>query len=127
MGLIDQQRWIRDDDERGKRNIRKQRPYEEKESFKWQQSSESIEHRLGAQMTKVVSVCDWEADVYEYIQYKTIHSQRFFVRAAQNRILIGDDQIFFDALAEEPTLRACTIKVLQRGGRNCNTVCTLTG
>ena len=51
MGLIDQQRWIRDDEERGKRNTRKQRPYEEKESFKWQQSSESIEHRLGAQMT----------------------------------------------------------------------------
>lgn len=34
MGLIDQQRWIRDDEERGKRNTRKQRPYEEKESFK---------------------------------------------------------------------------------------------
>lgn len=118
MGLIDQQRWIRDDEERGKRNTRKQRPYEEKESFKWQQSSESIEHRLGAQMTKVVSVCDREADVYEYIQYKTTHSQRFVVRATQNRILIGDDQLLFDALAEEPTLGTYTIKVPQRGGRN---------
>ncbi|WP_422461568.1 hypothetical protein [Endozoicomonas sp. ALB115] len=75
-----------------------------KESFKWQQSSESIEHRLGAQMTRVVSVCDREADVYEYIQYKTTHSQRFVVRATQNRILIGDNQLLFDALAEEPTL-----------------------
>ncbi|WP_422450754.1 hypothetical protein [Endozoicomonas sp. ALB091] len=43
-----------------------------KESFKWQQSSESIEHRLGAQMTKVVSVCDREADVYEYISTRPL-------------------------------------------------------
>ena len=36
IGLIDQQRWIRNDDDRGKKHERKQRPYEDKESFKWQ-------------------------------------------------------------------------------------------
>ncbi|WP_252179061.1 IS4 family transposase [Endozoicomonas sp. 4G] len=118
VGLIDQQRWIRDDEERDKRSARKQRPYEEKESFKWQQSSENIKHRLGAQMTKVASVCDREADVYEYIQYKLTHNQRFVVRATQNRILIDHDLLLFDALAEEPALGTYTIKVPQRGGRN---------
>ena len=65
LGLIDQQRWIRDDDQRGKKHKRKQRPYEEKESFKWQQSSENIERRLGKQIDKTISVCDREADVFE--------------------------------------------------------------
>ncbi|WP_252176940.1 IS4 family transposase [Endozoicomonas sp. 4G] len=104
--------------EAGKRSARKQRPYEEKESFKWQQSSENIKHRLGAQMTKVVSVCDREADVYEYIQYKLTHDQRFVVRATQNRILIDHDQLLFDALSEEPALGTYTIKVPQRGGQS---------
>ena len=34
IGLIDQQRWIRHDNDRGKKHERKQRPYEKKESFK---------------------------------------------------------------------------------------------
>ncbi len=33
IGLIDQQRWIRNDDDRGKKHERKQRPYEDKEQW----------------------------------------------------------------------------------------------
>ena len=117
VGLIDQQRWIRDDEERGKKHQRKQRPYEEKESFKWQQSSENVGRRLGDQMAKTISVCDREADIFEYVQYKLDHNQRFVVRATQNRTLIGEDQLFFDALAAEPVLGKYTIIVPQRGGR----------
>ena len=69
-------------------------------------------------MTKVISVCYREADVYEYIQYKLTHNQRFVVRATPNRILIDHDQLLFDVLAEEPALGTYTIKVPQRGGRN---------
>ena len=117
VGLIDQQRWIRDDEDRGKKHQRKQRPYEEKESFKWQQSSENLERRLSDQMAKTISVCDREADIFEYVQYKLDHNQRFVVRATQNRILIGEDQLLFDALAAEPVLGKYTITVPQRGGR----------
>ena len=117
VGLIDQQRWIRDDEDRGKKHQRKQRPYEEKESFKWQQSSENVERRLGDQMTKTISVCDREADIFEYVQYKLNHNQKFVVRATQSRTLIGEDQLLFDALAAEPVLGKYTITVPQRGGR----------
>ena len=117
LGLIDQQRWIRDDSERGKKHKRRQRPYEEKESFKWQQSSENIEHRLGEQMVKTISVCDREADVFEYTLYKLKHNQRFIVRATQNRTLLDNDKRLFDAVAETPVLGSYTITVPQRGGR----------
>ena len=96
VGLVDQQRWIRDANQLGKRNDRKQRQYKEKESFKWQQSSENIERRLGAEMKKTMSVCDREADVYEYLQYKRHHSQRFVVRGSQNRTLENEAPLLFD-------------------------------
>ena len=117
IGLIDQQRWIRNDDDRGKKHERKQRPYEDKESFKWQKSSENIEHRLGVQISKVISVCDREADVYEYIRFQLTHGRRFVVRATQNRILIDDERLLFDALSAEPVLGKYTVDVPQRGGR----------
>lgn len=121
IGLIDQQRWIRNDEDRGKKHVRKKRPYEEKESFKWQQSSENIGRRMGAQMAKIISVCDREADVYEYLQYQLVHNQRFVVRATQNRILLDDDRLLFDALAEEPVSGTYTVKIPQRGGRKART------
>ena len=137
IGLIDQQRWIRTSDDRGKKHERKQRPYEDKESFKWQKSSENIKPRLGAQISKVISVCDREADVYEYIRFQLTHGRRFVVRATQNRILIDDERLLFDALATEPVLGKYTIGVPQRGGRkarkstrkagqNCKTASTPT-
>ncbi len=117
IGLIDQQRWKRDDAKRGKKHKRKQRPYEEKESFKWQQSSENVQRILGDQMTKTISVCDREADIFEYTRYKLANIQRFVVRATQNRILIGEEQRLFDGLAAEPVLGKYTVRVPQRGGR----------
>ena len=117
VGLIDQQRWVRDDEDRKKKNQCRQRPYEDKESFKWQQSSENIACRLGDQLAKTISVCDREADIFEYVQYKLDHNQRFVVRAAKNRLLIGESQLLFDALAAEPVLGKYTITVPQRGGR----------
>ena len=114
LGLIDQQRWIRDDSERGKKHKRKQRPYEEKESFKWQQSSENVERRLGEQMVKTISVCDREADVFEYTLYKLKHNQRFIVRATQNRTLLDDDKRLFDAVADTPVLGSYTLRLFPK-------------
>ena len=117
LGLIDQQRWIRDDDQRGKKHKRKQRPYEDKESFKWQQSSENVKRRLGEQMIKTISVCDREADIFEYVLHKLRNNQRFVVRATQNRTLLEEDKRLFDAVSEMPVLGQYTITVPQRGGR----------
>ncbi|VFS50469.1 Transposase for transposon Tn5 [Budvicia aquatica] len=47
VGLIEQQRWSRDIVTYGKKHQRKKRPYEEKESYKWQKASEQMASRLG--------------------------------------------------------------------------------
>jgi len=38
-------------------------------------------------MSKVISVCDREADIIEYLTYKTTHQQRFVVRSMQSRCI----------------------------------------
>ncbi|SJZ91666.1 hypothetical protein SAMN02745128_03114, partial [Legionella maceachernii] len=46
-------------------------------------------------MSDVISVCDREADIFEYIQYKLDHAQRFIVRASHNQKLEEATVIYF--------------------------------
>ena len=62
VGLIEQTRWCREKGSRGKRHKRKERAYEDKESFKWERASRRVTARLGEVMGRVISVCDREAD-----------------------------------------------------------------
>ncbi|HGY7935228.1 TPA: IS4 family transposase, partial [Escherichia coli] len=84
VGFIEQQRWSRVTDTYGVKHQRKERPCEEKESYRWQQASERMAERLGEIQKRVITVCDREADIWHYLHYKVSHGQRFVVRAAQN-------------------------------------------
>ncbi len=123
LGLIDQQRWCRAAAEHGKKHKRKQRAYADKESFKWQRSSEQMTQRLGAQaMKQVISVCDRESDVYEYLHYKREHKQRFVTRASVDRCIEGHTQRLFATLTEQAKhLGYKSVPVPQRGGRKART------
>ena len=79
VGLIEQQHGCRDRASFGKKHLRKQRAYEDKESYKWEQASVQTAKRLGLAMARTLSVCDRESDVYEYLLYKCQHNQRFVV------------------------------------------------
>lgn len=117
VGLIEQHRWARDINAYGQSNLHAKREYTEKESFKWQRASEAMANRLGTHMAKVISVCDREADIIEYLSYKIEHQQRFVVRSMQSRhIEEGDNKLY--ALSE--TLQSAgerTVHVPQKGGR----------
>lgn len=115
IGLIEQRRWVRDEAEFGKKRI-KTRPYQEKESYKWEQASTAMSERLGDKMKDCISVCDREADVIEYLSYKCTHNQRFVVRVKYNRPL-EDDNRLFDCLSEQTIAGEYHINVPQRGGR----------
>ncbi len=73
VGLIEQQRWSRATDTYGVKHQRKERPYEEKESYRWQQASERMAERLGEIQKRVITVCDREADIWHYLHYKVSH------------------------------------------------------
>lgn len=119
VGLIEQSRWCRSSAERGQRHRRAQRAYEDKESFKWQRASERVAKRLGREaMGRVIAVCDREADVYEYLHYKGGADERFVVRAAWDRRVVGEPaQRLFEQLERAPMVGEETVLVMQRGGR----------
>lgn len=119
LGLAAQNRWIRDDDEYGKRSRRKQTPYEEKESFKWQKSAEDLRQLMGEYMPHVISVSDREADIYPYLANKLAHAERFIVRAAWNRRVSceGEADHLVEVLRAAPVRGTAKVDLPQRGGR----------
>jgi hypothetical protein len=117
VGLIEQARWTRDISSRGKKHVRAQTPYEEKESFKWQSASVNLSTRLGAKMADVISVCDREADIYEYLQYKLSKQHRFVVRSMQSRHIEQSEEKLYDYAAGLESAGQKQIHIAQKGGR----------
>lgn len=118
VGLIEQSHWCRERKDHGKKHTRKQRAYEDKESYKWQHASERTAERLGTAMARTISVCDRESDIYEYLEYKRRQEQRFVIRAKVDRRVLHGAQNLFAALVDDATwLRCYTVNVVQRGGR----------
>jgi hypothetical protein len=119
IGLIAQERWCRDINERGIKNHRRVRLYTEKESYKWERNTRELEKRLGSKMMDVISICDREADIFEYIQYKVNHNQRFIVRASHNRKLEGvsDNTYLFEMLSSAEILGTYKVSIAQKSNR----------
>jgi hypothetical protein len=66
LGVVDAQCWARDPKDRGKRARRKRIPIAQKESQKWLRSFRKIaEVQKACPHTKLISIGDREADVYE--------------------------------------------------------------
>lgn len=125
LGLIEQHYWMREQAARGQRHQRRERDYLDKESFKWQRASELMRMRLGPELMKrVVSVCDRESDVYEYLSDKREHHERFITRACWNRkVELATDPEgqnaahLFSVLEQAKLVGHTRVQVPQRGGR----------
>lgn len=117
LGLIDQEWWQRDPESHGKSQRRRQRSYQDKESFKWESCLSRSAERLGAQMSRVVTVCDREADLYEFLAYNELHGYRYVVRACYDRALSDEDTKLFDHVRSQDALGQTEVTVQQRGGR----------
>ncbi|MGR6833999.1 IS4 family transposase [Aliivibrio wodanis] len=117
VGLIEQHRWTRVLANKGQSETAPGRTYKEKESYKWERASRKTAERMGSAMSKVISVCDREADLIEYLTYKTENQQRFIVRSMQSRrILESNDKLYkFGSALKSAGVRV--VPVMQRGGR----------
>lgn len=117
LGLLDQERWIREEkSKRPNADTRKVRSYENKESFKWARASSRIEQRLKS-MSNVVTVCDREADIFEFLQFQTSRGHRFVVRATQDRRLEAADGHLWSRVSEQPVLGTRQVTIAQRGAQ----------
>lgn len=101
LGLACQDIWARDevtaeqeeeDQQQQQKKKKTSRPIEEKESFKWIRAlRETVE--LAPPGVEVVTVCDREADVYEFFQEAEQAETKLLVRSTYNRLLIGEGKL----------------------------------
>ena len=117
LGLIEQTRWLRQASKFDSKNQRAAQDYRDKESFKWQRSSEAMAERLGDTIQHTVSVCDRESDVYEYLHYKVNAEQRFVLRTHCNRKLDGSAVKLFDTVRDLEGAGTYEVHIEQKGGR----------
>ena len=132
LGLVDQMYACRDDATYGRKHERQQRPYEEKESFKWEASFRASWERLYEAAPRLVFVNDREADVYNYVMVLIDEGARFVVRGEQDRRLDTSSGRLDDAIANAPVKGHATVFIEQKGGRAARTArvalsaCTVT-
>ena len=84
LGLLNQQIWSRQSSELGKSAKRKQKPFEEKESYKWYQGIASVNELLEAGIKKV-HIGDRDADIYELFFNAPDENAELLIRARHNR------------------------------------------
>jgi len=90
LGLVDVQAWARDPKEVGKKHTRFKRPIEHKESAKWLHSFKAASAvQAACRNTKVVSVGDREADIYELFALALAqpNGAQLLVRAEHDRLV----------------------------------------
>ena len=118
LGLLDVQCWARDAEEFGKKHQRRQRPIEEKESYKWLRSFQSVaEAQRHCPNTMLVSMGDREADIYELfdLALKDPNGPKLLVRAEQDRLLEDRQGHLWATVASQPLAGFQDIHVPRRG------------
>jgi hypothetical protein len=119
LGLIDQQVWVRPDEEfRVERDKRKELPTEAKESQKWLVSLEAtarLQQRLGA--THVISIGDSEADVFDLFRKAEQLHQDILVRAATDRLVDHQERSLRNYLRGQPVVGEIFLQVPRTSGQ----------
>ena len=133
LGIIHQQVWAREEEER-KRNTRRKRPIEEKESFRWLEMVDAVESTLPHDLDVWISG-DREADIFELFAMPLRPGLHLVVRAEHDRKVESEEgQYLRHAVENSPALghmevsvprsrkrkertaklqvRACTLKLL---------------
>jgi hypothetical protein len=119
LGVIDQQVWVRDPEQFGKRHQRRQRPIEQKESRKW---GDSLARALSLQAhlpgVQLVSIADREGDVYDFLQpVVTPGGPAVLVRAAWDRAVVEPERRLRAHLERQPLAGSVSVSVPRRPGQ----------
>ena len=90
IGLLSALTWVRDPEEHGKAATRKDRTFEEKESFKWFKTIENAERVVNCP-GKLVHVGDREIDIFDVFARCLVSGYRGLFRAAQDRKVLDSE------------------------------------
>lgn len=113
LGLLHQQDWVRDAAAMGSRHDRKQRPLEDKESFRWIETLRAVEALMPPD-TQAIHVADREADIFELFAERRRANSFVLIRAYRDRRITQESQYLSAAVAQAPRVGEFTV-TLRRG------------
>jgi len=116
LGLLAQQVWARDPDNIGKRARRKQLPISQKESQKWLHSLDAVyTARDCCPMTRLISVGDREAEVYDVLAAPRPLGVDLLMRASWNRCVNAPQRYVWDTVVTQPVASSLLLHIPRRG------------
>jgi len=118
LGLLDVQCWARDIEEFGKKHECRQHPIEEKESYKWLRSFQSVaQAQRQCPNTMLVSMGDREADIYElfHLALEDPKGPKLLVRAEHDRLLADGQGHLWRVVEAQVASGIQEIRVPRRG------------
>lgn len=115
LGLLNQIIWSRESTELGKSAKRKQRPFEEKESYKWYQGISSVNQLLDKEITKI-HIGDRDADIYELFFTGPDEKAELLIRARHNRKTAAGSDLW-QHISEQKVAAAEEIIIPDRTGK----------
>lgn len=131
LGAVEAQIWVRPAEAFGRKNSRKQRPIEEKESQRWIEGYRAAcKIAEEAPNTLIVTVADREADIYELFaeaQHPQGKCAQWLVRCAHDRRLAPEGEEdpapkLWASVSQAPVLGRCVFELPAREGRPGRTV-----
>ena len=120
LGLLDVQCWARDPAQFGKRSRRKTLPIAEKESIKWLNSFRQVaEVQRRTRSTRLVSVGDREADIYELFELARAEENGpwLLVRAERDRLREDSQEHLWPWVAQQAVAGVQEIQAPRRGAQ----------
>jgi hypothetical protein len=123
LGLLDQQIIYRDEKDFGKKHLRKKRPIEEKESYKWLDSLEAVaDVQKNHPLTLIVNVADRESDIYDYfVRAKELDDQALLIRGAWNRCIDDEKNYLWEYIESQDEAGILSVEIPRKPGQAVRT------
>lgn len=110
LGLLAQEHWVRSEATRGQSEQRRERPIEEKESYKWLKALTESSVDLPP-ATKLLMVSDRESDVLAYFLHPRPQQVDLLIRATQERGLEDSEWLLWQTVRKAPLAGCVTIEI----------------
>lgn len=101
LGLLGQQTWARAKTETAQRHKRRQKPIEEKESYRWLQAEMGCLAVLPTNL-QTVTITDREGDIYDFFAQPRRQGAEFLVRGTHNRRVQHPERYVWQAVRSSP-------------------------
>src|SRR5215831_1652117 len=123
LGIVTQKIWARGAYQPQTEDQRWAKPIEKKESIRWLEALRETQQLISSP-PRVITVCDREADMYEFFQEaSTLKAQRVVRVALNRRLQDGEEKYLFDRMNKLPKVGQLQLSLPQPEQRDRTVVC----